>query len=75
MRSCTRPRKKDLTPTKFKPEAIGTRTISDTRETRIHRTVDYIGSSDIEIEGLESIIMSDQHQTLLCKASCVVGSV
>jgi hypothetical protein len=68
MRSCTMPRKKDLTAEKFKPVAIGTRTLSDTRD-RIHRTVDYVGSSDIEIKGLESIIMSDQHQTLICKAS------
>jgi hypothetical protein len=68
------PRKKDLTAENFKPKAICTRTISDTRD-RIHRTVDYIGSSDIEIKGLESSIMSDQHQTLLCKASCLVGSV
>jgi hypothetical protein len=68
MRSSTMPRKKDLTARKSKPEAIGTRTLSDTRD-RIHRTVDYKGSFDIEIKGLESDIMFDQHLILICNAS------
>jgi hypothetical protein len=33
--------------------------------------VDYKGSSDIETEALESIILSYQHQTSICKASVI----